>query len=80
MEVVVRRMKEASLREKFKFWPSLFTSAHLANHCLKWAWLSDCQFRKVTKIVRGRTSNSGIGNMCGEEVSEAVQARSKYFF
>lgn len=27
------------------------TSAHLANHCVKWEWLSDCLFRKGTKIV-----------------------------
>lgn len=33
------------------------TASQLANHGIKWPWMSDCQFRKVTEIIFPSTSN-----------------------
>lgn len=36
------------------------TSAHLVYYCVKWAWLSNCGFQKVTKMVRHSSPKSAV--------------------
>lgn len=50
MEVVVWRMKKRAWERTSNPLYS-HTTTHLANHCVKWLWLSGCLKRKVTKIV-----------------------------
>lgn len=42
-----RGMKEESLTEP----PYWLTSTHLAYHCMKWAWMSNCHFPEVTNAA-----------------------------
>lgn len=43
-------MTKESFREKLN--PAYFLIlAQLASHCMKWVWMLDCWFRKVSEIV-----------------------------
>lgn len=47
---VVWRMKKRAGEKKIKLCLQFLTSTNLANNCVKWAWLSDCQLGKLQKL------------------------------
>lgn len=68
-----------ALREKCSVYLALFSPcAHLDNPCVKWAWLSDCHFWKVTDHPLNISECSPF-NLEEDGVSNTIWQFNKHF-